>query len=66
MTVMLTMGMASCANLDKSEDSPVCKGLSLETAPKLVQELAERGLWLEQEPISIDSRLKSALEVLDP
>lgn len=36
--------------------------LSLETTPKLVQELAERGLWLEQEPISIDPRLKAALE----
>jgi hypothetical protein len=36
--------------------------LNLEGAPALVRELAARGLWLEQEAISLDPRLPAALE----
>jgi hypothetical protein len=38
--------------------------LSLEDAPVLIHELARRRLWLEQEPIAIDSRLGAALEAI--
>lgn len=36
--------------------------LDLDGAPALVRELAKRSLWLEQELISIDPRLRTALE----
>jgi hypothetical protein len=36
--------------------------LVLDDAPALVRELAERGLWLEQELIAVDVRLRAALE----
>jgi len=36
--------------------------LDLTDAPELVRDLAHRGLWLEQEPLVIDSRIPSALE----
>jgi Wadjet anti plasmid transformation system JetA-like protein len=36
--------------------------LDLSNEPALVQELARRGLWLEQECIVLDPRLRSALE----
>lgn len=38
----------------------------LDDAPALVRRLAARGLWLEQEAIAIDPRLRPALEALDP
>jgi uncharacterized protein with HEPN domain len=38
--------------------------LDLGDAPELVRDLAHRGLWLEQEPLVIDSRIASALEAL--
>ncbi len=38
--------------------------LDLDGAPLLVHELADRGLWLEQELIAIDPRLRAALGVL--
>ncbi len=37
-------------------------GLDLSWAPALVQTLAARGLWLEQEPLVVDPRLGPALE----
>ncbi|MGH7461303.1 MAG: Wadjet anti-phage system protein JetD domain-containing protein, partial [Longimicrobiales bacterium] len=40
--------------------------LELSNAPALVCELAERGLWLEQEIIALDSRLGDALQMLAP
>jgi hypothetical protein len=36
--------------------------LSLENAPLLVRELAAAGLWLEQEIIALDERLRGALQ----
>ena len=36
--------------------------LNLDGAPELVRDLADRGLWLEQECIAVDSRLRTALE----
>ena len=36
--------------------------LDLGDAPALVRELAKRGLWLEQEPLVVDSRIGPALE----
>lgn len=36
--------------------------LDLEEAPELVRKLADRGVWLEQELIAVDPRLRSALE----
>ncbi len=36
--------------------------LDLSQAPPLVQELGRRGLWLEQEVISVDPRLRAALQ----
>jgi hypothetical protein len=36
--------------------------LNLDGAPALIRELAERGLWLEQELIAVDARLRTALE----
>ena len=38
------------------------EGLNLDFAPKQIRELAERGLWLEQERIVFDSRIVDALE----
>lgn len=38
--------------------------LDLGDAPDLVRELASRGLWLEQEPVVVDSRTSSALQAL--
>jgi len=38
--------------------------LDLSEAPALVRELSSRGLWLEQEPIAVDSRTSAALESL--
>ncbi len=38
--------------------------LDLRDAPDLVRDLAQRGLWLEQEPLVIESRTASALEAL--
>lgn len=38
--------------------------LLLDDAPPLVRLLAERGLWLEQELIAVDARLRAALESL--
>lgn len=37
--------------------------LELDGAPALIRELARRGLWLEQEVIVVDPRLRAALEV---
>lgn len=37
--------------------------LQLSDAPELVRELAQRGLWLEQEIIALDPRLGAALEM---
>ncbi len=36
--------------------------LDLDAAPTLIRELASRGLWLEQELIAVDPRLRAALE----
>jgi hypothetical protein len=36
--------------------------LVLDAAPKLVRELAARGIWLEQEPLVVDPRTSAALE----
>ncbi|MDR1064209.1 MAG: DUF2220 family protein [Azoarcus sp.] len=36
--------------------------LDLRHAPKLVHELAAKGLWLEQEPLVVDDRITAALE----
>jgi hypothetical protein len=36
--------------------------MDLTDAPALVRELAERGLWLEQESVVLDPRLHAALE----
>ena len=36
--------------------------LDLRHAPKLVHDLVDKGLWLEQEPLVVDSRIGSALE----
>lgn len=36
--------------------------LDLRHAPKLVHDLVDKDLWLEQEPLAIDSRIKNALE----
>jgi hypothetical protein len=36
--------------------------LDLSGAPELIRELARRGLWLEQELITVDTRLREALE----
>lgn len=36
--------------------------LDLSDTPELVQQLAHRGIWLEQEPIAIDARTPAALE----
>lgn len=36
--------------------------IDLGDAPSLVRQLASRGLWLEQEPVSVDPRTASALE----
>lgn len=36
--------------------------LDLSDAPPLIRELAHRGLWLEQELIAVDARLRDALE----
>ncbi len=38
--------------------------LDLREAPELVRELAARGLWLEQEPLVLDGRVRAALEAL--
>jgi hypothetical protein len=38
--------------------------LDLSDAPALVRDLAQRGLWLEQELIVVDARLKPALEAI--
>jgi hypothetical protein len=38
--------------------------LDLSGAPELVQRLARRGLWLEQEPIAVDPRTPAALEAM--
>jgi hypothetical protein len=38
--------------------------LQLADAPELVRDLARRGLWLEQETITLDPRLGGALEAL--
>ncbi len=37
---------------------------NLGDAPDLVRRLAERGLWLEQEPLVVDSRTPAALEAM--
>jgi hypothetical protein len=37
-------------------------GLDLRHAPKLVHELAAKGLWLEQEPLVVDDRITATLE----
>jgi hypothetical protein len=36
--------------------------LNLDGAPPLIHDLADRGLWLEQELIAVDPRLRAALE----
>jgi hypothetical protein len=36
--------------------------LDLGDAPEFVQRLARQGIWLEQEPISVDPRTPAALE----
>jgi hypothetical protein len=36
--------------------------LDLDGAPALIRDLADRGLWLEQEIIAVDPRLRTALE----
>jgi hypothetical protein len=36
--------------------------LDLDGAPALIRDLADRGLWLEQELIAVDPRLRTALE----
>lgn len=38
--------------------------LELREAPSLVRELAERSLWLEQEPLVVDPRIGPALEAM--
>ena len=38
--------------------------LDLGDSPELVRELAHQGLWLEQEPLVVDSRIVSALEAM--
>ena len=38
--------------------------LDLREAPQLVRELADRGLWLEQEPLVVDSRIADALDAM--
>lgn len=38
------------------------ESMALDQVPALVRELAERGLWLEQEVIALDKRLRPALE----
>jgi hypothetical protein len=38
--------------------------LNLDNAPALIRELADRGLWLEQELITLDPRLRAALEAV--
>ena len=40
------------------------EGLELEDAPALVRELKRRSLWLEQELIALDPRLRGALEAM--
>jgi hypothetical protein len=36
--------------------------LDLDGVPALIRDLAHRGLWLEQELIAVDPRLRAALE----
>jgi hypothetical protein len=38
--------------------------LDLGDSPELLRELAHQGLWLEQEPLVVDSRIVSALEAM--
>lgn len=38
--------------------------LSLDDTPALIRALADRGLWLEQETITLDPRLRAALEAV--
>lgn len=38
--------------------------LDLQDAPGLVQRLAKRGLWLEQEPLAVDARTPAALSAM--
>jgi hypothetical protein len=38
--------------------------IDLGEAPALVRKLAESGLWLEQEPVAVDSRTAAALEAM--
>jgi hypothetical protein len=38
--------------------------LDLRDAPSFVRELAEQGVWLEQEPLVVDARLGPALEAM--
>jgi hypothetical protein len=38
--------------------------VDLDDAPTLIRELARRALWLEQELIAVDPRLRSALEAV--
>lgn len=38
--------------------------LDVNALPALVRTLAERGLWLEQEPLVVDARITSALEAM--
>lgn len=44
--------------------SPWPVDLDLAAAPALVQRLAERGIWLEQEPLVVDPRIGPALEAM--
>ena len=38
--------------------------LDLGDLPQLVRDLAHQGLWLEQEPLVVDSRIANALEAM--
>ena len=46
----------------RSESGAWPDDLDLDAAPTLIRELASRGLWLEQELIAVDPRLRAALE----
>ncbi len=46
----------------KGQPGPWPEELALGDTPALVQQLARRGLWLEQEPVAVDPRTPAALE----
>jgi len=48
----------------RGQRAPWPEDLDLHNAPELVQDLAARGLWLEQELLVVDARVRPALQAM--